>query len=44
MESPGSAEDMGKSILQEIREFSLGHKQVDDITLVCFGPLARTQD
>jgi sigma-B regulation protein RsbU (phosphoserine phosphatase) len=41
MESPGSAEDMGKSILQEIREFSLGHKQVDDITLVCFGPVAR---
>jgi phosphoserine phosphatase RsbU/P len=42
MESPGGAEAVGKSILQEIREFSAGHKQVDDITLVCFGPLART--
>ncbi len=42
MESHGAAEAVGKSILQEIREFSLGHKQVDDITLVCFGPLART--
>jgi phosphoserine phosphatase RsbU/P len=41
MESHGGAEAVGKSILQEIREFSLGHKQVDDITLVCFGPVAR---
>jgi phosphoserine phosphatase RsbU/P len=40
MESPGSPEQVGKSILQDIREFSLGHKQVDDITLVCFGPVA----
>jgi len=39
-ESPGGAEAVGKSILQEIREFSLGHKQADDITLVCFGPTA----
>ncbi len=37
-ESHGGAEAVGKSILQEIREFSLGHKQADDITLVCFGP------
>ncbi len=39
-ESHGGAEAVGKSILQEIREFSLGHKQADDITLVCFGPTA----
>ena len=37
-DSPGSAEAVGKSILQDIREFSLGHRQADDITLVCFGP------
>ncbi len=40
-ESHGGPEAIGKSILQEIREFSLGHKQADDITLVCFGPVAR---
>lgn len=39
MDSPGGAEAVGKSILQEIREFSLGHQQADDITLVCFGPV-----
>ncbi len=39
-DSPGGAEAVGKSILQDIREFSLGHKQADDITLVCFGPTA----
>ncbi len=43
MDSPGGAEAVGKSILQDIREFSLGHKQMDDITLVCFGPV-RTPD
>jgi phosphoserine phosphatase RsbU/P len=32
---------MGRAILQDIREFSAGHVQVDDITLICFGPLAR---
>ena len=37
-DSHGGPEAVGKSILQEIREFSLGHKQADDITLVCFGP------
>jgi sigma-B regulation protein RsbU (phosphoserine phosphatase) len=37
-ESHGGPEAVGKSILQDIREFSLGHKQADDITLVCFGP------
>jgi serine phosphatase RsbU (regulator of sigma subunit) len=33
----GGAESVGKTILQEIREFSKGHSQADDITLVCFG-------
>jgi sigma-B regulation protein RsbU (phosphoserine phosphatase) len=41
-DSPGGPEAVGKSILQDIREFSLGHKQADDITLVCFGPTRRT--
>ena len=36
-ESGGGAEAVGRSILQDIREFSLGHKQADDITLVCLG-------
>ncbi len=39
-ESPGGPEAVGRSILQEIREYSAGHSQVDDITLVCFGPTA----
>lgn len=38
-ESQGGPESVGKSILQDIREFSLGHQQADDITLVCFGPI-----
>jgi phosphoserine phosphatase RsbU/P len=42
-DSPGGAEAVGKSILQDIREFSLGHKQADDITLVCFGPTRRAE-
>jgi serine phosphatase RsbU (regulator of sigma subunit)/pSer/pThr/pTyr-binding forkhead associated (FHA) protein len=42
-ESAGGAEAVGRAILQDIREFSLGHKQADDITLVCFGPV-RTPD
>jgi serine phosphatase RsbU (regulator of sigma subunit)/pSer/pThr/pTyr-binding forkhead associated (FHA) protein len=37
--SPGSPEAVGRSLLQEIREFSLGHPQADDITLICFGAL-----
>ena len=37
-ESPGSPEALGRLILQEIREYSAGHSQVDDITLICFGP------
>jgi serine phosphatase RsbU (regulator of sigma subunit)/pSer/pThr/pTyr-binding forkhead associated (FHA) protein len=38
-EAKGTPADIGKAILQEIREFSAGHKQADDITLVCFGPV-----
>ncbi len=41
IESHGGAEAVGKSILQDIREFSLGHRQADDITLVCFGASPR---
>ena len=37
-ESPGKPEAVGRSILQDIREFSTGHSQTDDITLICFGP------
>ena len=37
-ESAGGAEAVGRAILQEIREFSAGHSQTDDITLICFGP------
>jgi serine phosphatase RsbU (regulator of sigma subunit) len=40
-ETPGGPEAVGRAILQDIREFSSGHVQVDDITLICFGPLAR---
>jgi len=40
-ETTGGPETLGRAILQEIREFSAGHTQVDDITLICFGPLAR---
>jgi serine phosphatase RsbU (regulator of sigma subunit) len=38
-ESPGKPEAIGRSILQDIREFATGHAQADDITLVCFGAL-----
>jgi phosphoserine phosphatase RsbU/P len=38
-ESVGGPAAVGRSILQEIREFSAGHTQADDITLICFGPL-----
>lgn len=40
LESPGGPEAVGKSIIQAIREFSAGHAQTDDITLICFGPVA----
>ena len=39
--SPGGPVAVGKAILQEIREFSKGHSQADDITLVCFGAMPR---
>jgi serine phosphatase RsbU (regulator of sigma subunit) len=31
---------VGKGILQDIREYCQNHAQADDITLVCFGPVA----
>lgn len=39
-ETTGGPEVVGRAILQDIREYSAGHVQVDDITLVCFGPVA----
>jgi serine phosphatase RsbU (regulator of sigma subunit)/pSer/pThr/pTyr-binding forkhead associated (FHA) protein len=40
-DTSGGPEAVGRAILQDIREFSAGHVQVDDITLICFGPLPR---
>jgi sigma-B regulation protein RsbU (phosphoserine phosphatase) len=40
-ETTGGAEAVGRALLQDIREFSAGHNQVDDITLICFGALPR---
>jgi len=40
-ETAGGPETVGRALLQDVREFSVGHTQVDDITLICFGPLAR---
>jgi phosphoserine phosphatase RsbU/P len=40
-DTTGGPETIGRAILQDIREFSAGHTQVDDITLICFGPVAR---
>ena len=37
-DTPGGPGAVGRAILQDLREFSAGHSQVDDITLVCFGP------
>lgn len=34
----GGPKAVGKAILQSIREFSAGHDQTDDITLICLGP------
>lgn len=42
-EAVGGAEDVGKAIIQDIREFSTGQKQADDITLVCFGMVSAGQ-
>ena len=40
-ETSGGPGTVGRAILQDIREFSAGHVQVDDITLVCFGPVPK---
>jgi phosphoserine phosphatase RsbU/P len=37
-QASGGASSVGRAILQDIREFSAGHSQADDITLVCLGP------
>ncbi len=37
-QSSGGPIAVGRAILQDIREFSAGHSQADDITLVCLGP------
>jgi serine phosphatase RsbU (regulator of sigma subunit) len=39
--SAGGPGAIGKAILQATREFSAGVRQADDLTLVCFGPVAR---
>ena len=39
-QSSGGPAAVGRSILQDIREFSAEHPQADDITLVCLGPTA----
>jgi serine phosphatase RsbU (regulator of sigma subunit) len=39
-QSSGGPVAVGRSILQDIREFSAEHSQADDITLVCLGPTA----
>ena len=36
-QTAGGAKAVGKAILQDIREFSAGHSQADDITLLCLG-------
>jgi serine phosphatase RsbU (regulator of sigma subunit) len=40
-QSPGGPADVGRAILRDIREFSAGQSQADDITLVCLGPMPR---
>jgi serine phosphatase RsbU (regulator of sigma subunit) len=40
-DTSGGPETIGRALLQDIREFSAGHTQVDDITLICFGPVAK---
>jgi serine phosphatase RsbU (regulator of sigma subunit) len=37
-QSTGGPAAVGRSILQDIREFSADNSQADDITLVCVGP------
>src|SRR5207253_6099762 len=31
---------IGQSIIRDLEDFSAGHAQFDDITLICFGPVA----
>jgi serine phosphatase RsbU (regulator of sigma subunit) len=40
-QSSGGPADVGRAILQDIREFSACHSQADDITLVCLGLMLR---
>ncbi len=42
-ETSGGPEAVGKSILQAVREYSLGQPQADDITLICFGRTGSTE-
>ncbi len=37
-EAKGGPGDIGRAILKEVREFSAGQPQADDITLLCFEP------
>lgn len=37
-DTAGGPRAVGRAILQSIREFSSGHDQTDDITLICLGP------
>ena len=37
--TPGGPQAVGGAVLQDLREFAAGHAQVDDITLICFGPV-----
>ena len=39
-QTSGGPVAVGKAILQDIREFSAGHSQADDITLLCLGPIS----
>jgi serine phosphatase RsbU (regulator of sigma subunit) len=34
----------GQAIIQDLQDFSAGHAQFDDITLICFGPVAGQPD
>jgi serine phosphatase RsbU (regulator of sigma subunit)/pSer/pThr/pTyr-binding forkhead associated (FHA) protein len=36
-ETQGGAEAVGRAIIQDIREFSAGHAQADDMTFICLG-------
>lgn len=35
----GGPQAVGRGVMQEVRRFSAGQPQADDITLVCFGPV-----